>query len=559
MIRVVVFLSAVSVVALGVVWLADRPGDVAITWQGLRIETSVMVLAVSVAAASILSVVVWSFAGFAWRSPRLVTRAFLRRRRRKGRLAVTRGLVAIGAGDARAAARHSRDALRISADEPLTLLLQAQTAQISGDRAGAETAFRAMAKRSDTRLLGLHGLYVEARRRADAPAARHFAEQAASTAPALGWAGQAVLEFRCAEADWEGALKILDTNRDHGLIDKATYARHGAVLLTARALALEESDPGIAKALAVEATRFAPDLVPAAALAGRLLGDAGEHRWAAKILHAAWRKHPHPHLAETFAHLRPGDSARDRLARVRTLVREPEGHVEGALALARAALDASEFAVARQALEPLLPAATQRVAMLMAELEELEHGDVGRAREWVARAVRAGRDPAWTADGFVSETWLPVSPVTGRIDAFAWRVPLEELAGPRRVIEEEASVAPLAAATMAAPAPAVAPAIQAERTPAASEPRSPVLAPVEATTSDTPAGTPEPIDVASPAPPAPPTRPAATAVPPAPAAKPEPIIPLLHAPDDPGPDAEPLDQPETGSGSGAWRFSSLFR
>ena len=40
-----------------------------------------------------------------------------------------------------------------------------------------------------------------------------------------------------------------------------------------------------------------------------------------------------------------------------------------------------------------------------------------------ARA-HAPRDPAWTADGFVSERWLPVSPVTGRLDAFEWKVPL---------------------------------------------------------------------------------------------------------------------------------------
>ena len=36
----------------------------------------------------------------------------------------------------------------------------------------------------------------------------------------------------------------------------------------------------------------------------------------------------------------------------------------------------------------------------MAELEQRQHGDEGRAREWMIRALRARRDPAWTADGF---------------------------------------------------------------------------------------------------------------------------------------------------------------
>ena len=58
------------------------------------------------------------------------------------------------------------------------------------------------------------------------------------------------------------------------------------------------------------------------------------------------------------------------------------------------ALDAQEFAVARNAIRPLLKEPTQRVAMLMAEIEQRESGDEGRAREWMARALRAPRDPA---------------------------------------------------------------------------------------------------------------------------------------------------------------------
>ena len=39
------FSASVAVVAAGFAWFADRPGDVAITWMGYRIETSVMVAA----------------------------------------------------------------------------------------------------------------------------------------------------------------------------------------------------------------------------------------------------------------------------------------------------------------------------------------------------------------------------------------------------------------------------------------------------------------------------------------------------------------------------------
>ena len=38
MIRVVVFLIVVGLLALGFAWLADRPGDVVLTWQGRQFE-----------------------------------------------------------------------------------------------------------------------------------------------------------------------------------------------------------------------------------------------------------------------------------------------------------------------------------------------------------------------------------------------------------------------------------------------------------------------------------------------------------------------------------------
>src|SRR6202012_564335 len=131
--------------------------------------------------------------------------------------------------------------------------------------------------------------------------------------------------------------------------------------------------------------------------------------------------------AEAYAHVRRGDSARQRLVRVETLAAKTSGEVEGALAIARAAIDASEFAKARAALAPFTANPTQRVAMLMAEIERTEHGDSGKSRAWTLRAVRARLDRAGTADGKVRDRWRPVSLGNGRVVAFQWQAPLRSL------------------------------------------------------------------------------------------------------------------------------------
>ena len=205
------------------------------------------------------------------------------------------------------------------------------------------------------------------------------------------------------------------------------YRRQRGVLLTARALELEKIDRDKSRESAMEAIKLAPTLVPAAVLASKYQSEAHQIRRSMRIVETAWLAQPHPDLADAYAHVKLGDSARQRLVRIETLAAKAPGHIESALAIARAAIDAAEFARAREALESFIAAPTQRVALLMAEIERVEHGDSGRARAWTLRAVRALHDPVWTADGYVSDRWRPVSPVSGRLDAFQWQTPLAAL------------------------------------------------------------------------------------------------------------------------------------
>lgn len=465
MLRVLLFLAAVTALAFGAAWLADRPGDIAITWLGYQVETSVMVGLAALVTLVVVVILVWTILRAIVKAPAAFAARRLDKRARKAYKAISQGIVAIGAGDALAARRFANEAQRLAPKEPLALLLGAQAAQIGGNAAEAERTFRAMAAREDTKLLGLHGLFIEAQRSDNAAAARAFAEDAARAAPNLAWAAEAVLQYRCAAGDWTGALAALERNMRSKLVDRDTYKRQRAVLLTGRALS-GEVDAEMSKALVLEALKLSPGLVPAASLAGRLLTESGQTRKATKVVETAYAINPHPDLVETYANIFPNESNRDRLGRIRTLAKLAPNAPESAMAVARAAIDAQEFASARSSLTPMLTMPTQRMATLMAELEEKEGGDVGRSREWMRRALQATRDPTWTADGLVSAKWMPASPISGRIDAFEWRIPIADLAPQGPVIEHDQG-RPAAAAVTAAPAkPAAKPAEPAPVTPA---------------------------------------------------------------------------------------------
>jgi HemY protein len=538
MVRVLVYLLVIAALAAGAVWLADRPGEVSILWQGYRIETSVAIAAIGVVVLAFLALVAWAIVRFVFGLPSAFGYASRARRRARGFEAISRGMVAIGAGDPVAAGRYAVDARKFVANEPLTLLLEAQSAQLSGDRGQAEAAFKAMLDKPETRVLGLRGLFVEARRRGDMAAARAFADDAVRRSPSLAWANDALLDFHTAAGDWQAARTAVERRAALRLADKGEAKRQRAVLLAAEALEAKDREPEKALAAALEAVKLAPGLTPAAALAGRMLSERGDIKKAARLLEAAWKQVSHPDIAGAYLDVRPGDSARDRLARAEMLTRLRPADPEGVLALAGAAIHAQDFARARAALKPLLAGgASVRACLLMAELEEAEHGATGRVREWLARATRAPRDAAWVADGLVSDKWLPISPISGRLDAFVWTVPPATLGSQGAHFEDDVLAdlddpsAPLLEGKAEVADAVTVPAAAGLAPPPASEPVKPE-----------PKVEPRPEPVAAAAPPpaepvveiAPPTTKPAT-----PQAKPAPVVfPVAHAPDDPGPEQQ---------------------
>ena len=427
MFRIVFYLLVIAAIAAGFSWLADRPGEVEVYWQGFRARTSVYaaVVALSLAAAALL--VVWNILKYLWFSPAMLGRFLGRRRQERGMDALSAGMIAIGSGDRGAANRFALQARRQLPNEPMTHLLRAQSAQLSGDKVTARRIFEAMLSAPDTEQLGLRGLYLEAEREGEHEAAFQFAERALRLNPNLEWSANAVFLHQCKVADWENALQTLALAKRHRHSEPGVLRRRRAVLLTAQAREAEDHDPEKALTLALEAQKAAPDLVPAAVIAGRILASRGNTARATRIIQKTWRHSPHPDLATVAAYARIGDSPRDRLARVEKLVRSGPQSDEGPIAIAAAAVEAQEYKIARQALAPLIARPSQRVCTLMARIDGRQHNDRGRVREWLARAVNAPRDPAWTADGIVSDTWAPTSPVTGELDAFQWRVPVERL------------------------------------------------------------------------------------------------------------------------------------
>jgi HemY protein len=437
MFRFLVFLLVVLGLGILFAWVADNPGTIFLKWEWLAAQMGrpgeevgiPLTLAFTLLVGLIVAImIIWSILRTLFGAPSMLSRFFDNRKREKGYKALSQGLIAASSGDASTARKLTKESKRLLGQEPLVALLGTQTAILEGKRDEARENFKTMLADDSTKMVALRGLFLEAERQGEPEAARHYAEEAAKTDASLPWAGNARLRYAASDGDWDSAIRTLDSNRSAGLIDKIAAKRQRAVLLTGKAMAKEAENPDYALKLSKEAHKLAKDLVPAATTFARVSTRLGDPKTATKIIEAAWKTEPHPELAEAYAAITSGASVQERLERAKKLASYKPEHPESKLALAIAAIDATEWQEARDALESILTTnPTERAYLLMADIEEGQHGDKGRMRDWLARAVRAPADPAWVAGNYVSDEWLPVSPTDGEIDAFEWKVPVQQL------------------------------------------------------------------------------------------------------------------------------------
>ena len=429
MIRLASWIIGSLVIAALAAWLIALPGTLTLEVAGYRMQPRLGAAVFMLILLALVVIALWALVRRILAAPRHMARRNREKRRQQGVDALSDGFVALQAGDAARARALARDAQARLPDNAAARLLEARADLALGDMPAAREHYRALIANEKTALAALAGLYDQARAQHRPDAALTFARKALALAPQSGWAADAVFDDLARRGQWAEAVAMVNVELAANREERARKRRRQAVIETARARETETSNPLSALDHALTALRLLPDFVPAALIAARIHINRGETRKAMSLLRRIWRATGHPDVAALYAHAQPGASAVDRLRRLGEIIEMPPPHRAAGMALARAAIEAYDWQLARRALAPFAGSdATQGVASLMAEIEEGETGDQGKAREWLARAVRAPRDPAWTADGLVSDEWEPVSPVTGKLDAFEWKVPTSAVA-----------------------------------------------------------------------------------------------------------------------------------
>jgi HemY protein len=434
--RVLLAVLLVGLAVAAAALLAGHPGQVEIVWLRWQIETSVGVLiAVIALIAAIASLLALLVAGLR-RAPRALRRARTARRRRAGEMALTRGLVALSAGDETEARRHAERAAVLLDASPTARLLAAEAATRQGDEAAARQAYATLLEHRDSEFLGLRGLLGQAVRAGDDAAALHFAERARQLRPRTTWLIENLVQLQARSGEWRAVHDTLArAARRGGLASDTARRQRGIALYELSHAAERQGDLRQAAGLAAKAQALAPEIAAVADRHARLLIGLGRKRTAAKAIERAWRRAPHPDLARAYADIAADAAPTARAAALQRLAKNNPEAIESRLALAEAALDAQLWGEARRHLDlagagggaAAAPERSEhlsrRLCLAMARLEESGSANLAEARRWLDLALKALPDPEHVCRrcGAASPQWQPLCRVCGGFDTLRRR------------------------------------------------------------------------------------------------------------------------------------------
>jgi HemY protein len=296
MIRKIFATSFLIALIASAVWLADNQGTVSLVWLGYEIQTSVAVL---LGASSILFIIlalgVYLLVTVVHFPLRWRDRNRLKRQQ-QGIDYAGKALIALASQQGNLAESFAKKAHTLLNEHSLTLLLQAQAAQLQHDTAATTRLYTEMTKRPETTGLGMRGLITNARKTNDTSTTQKLITDFYHTHPENAWATENFIQEIIKEKNWNAAENAITNAITKKILPRATAQKvlQGILLEKSRLLSGSEALALLERAYTID-KKHIPTVI---ALAHALLPT--QETRARSLLYKTWKKNPHPALATAF-------------------------------------------------------------------------------------------------------------------------------------------------------------------------------------------------------------------------------------------------------------------
>lgn len=428
MIKALWFFIQIAVLTAGAIWISQREGEVTLDLLGYSLKMQTGVFLIALCFIFIIFLFVYRFVRAVFSIPKAVGHIREKDKKARGFEALTRGLVAVAAGDAKKASQYAKQTRTLLPKQNgLPLLLDAQAARMRGDEGVAKLRFQELMRDKDAAFLGVRGLLTASIDQGDLKAALGYAQEAAKLHPKRGWVLKTLYDLQIKNEKWTKAegtlsqlLKISAIDPEHAKSDRVAFHhiyRHQALMEGDEKRALKELE----KAYKIDAS-----FVPTVCLLAEGYLSFKKKRKALKIIKKAWADNPHPDLLPLWDALMPAAKKNPKEKRLKwyedLVALKPES-AQGQIAAAKAAMDADMWGEAKAYLmvaERLKPTAS--LYRQLAIVEQHTSNDDDGIHACMEKAAMALPDKVWVCEqtGIVYEEWEPIAQPHGSFNTIIW-------------------------------------------------------------------------------------------------------------------------------------------
>ncbi len=428
MIQTLWFFIQIALVTAVAVWLATQPGSVSMRLMGYSATLDIGVFFVLLVVLVLLTLFLWRMVKTIFSVPGAIAKYREEDKRKKGFRALTRGLVAVAAGDVKRATQFSKQTKSLLPyQNGLPVLLEAQAARLRGEEGLAQNRFEHLMEDKDAAFLGIRGLLKSALDEGNIARALDFARKAEKIHPKQGWVIQTVYDLEIKNGCWSDAIKTGKKALKNNALSREKIIRDRVAIHLMRFD--YESEKGEAKLALKElekAYKLNPFFVPTVTRMVTHLLNKKKKRKAVSVVEKAWKENPHPELVLLWDALAPENNGKNSakiLKWYENFVALKPDSAEGQMAAARAAMDLGYWGEAKAYLmvaEKIYPSA--RLFRLRAIVEQNSTHNEKAIHELMEKASEALPDKVWICveTGLTYSEWSAISMPHESFNTIIW-------------------------------------------------------------------------------------------------------------------------------------------
>lgn len=443
MIKTIWFFIKIAIIAGAGVWLATRQGDVSLSMMGydITIQSGLFFLLLFITCTMVL--LIYRVVRAVLSTPKAIAKYQEQDKQKKGYNALTQGLIAVAAGDAKKATEYSDKTKGFMPDQnALTLLLAAQAARLRGEDAKAQTYFKALSEDKTASFLGLRGLLVNALSAKEYEGALTYARQADKAYGGQGWLLAMIYHLEIKNHAWKNAVETGKRAVKAGGLDESKILSDRIALHLMHGDYERDHDNESESFREYDAAyKINSFFVPTVMRMLRFYLAKNRRKKAISLIQKTWKESPHPDLARIWEELAPlkgkkNNANAKRLKWFEDLVALNPDSYDGQLMAANAAMDLGYWGEAKSYLtnaEEIYPSAS--LYRLMAVVEQSSGDNDAIMHALMEKASEALPDKSWHCGqtGLIYQEWSPLAMPHEGFNTIIWGVPGETKLKPQNI------------------------------------------------------------------------------------------------------------------------------